>query len=257
MKKKLTAVLLLSLAAAGSAVCARGAVIEKGTLVLVKVLDRITTKEAKSGDVVLFEVANQVENDAGQMVIRKGAAAFGHVVDIPLDKPASLDLPPEPEWKYPERRALDERMQKLREKAQRKLARHPKTASEDLAARRQKRDQEAPRLGITIDRAVMVNSQDVELIADVAEKEQYMMVPQTKKASMDAATMRKRQARDRAFRKYNVPVSPDAAVSADVTLVVPWNVFTTGTFSVLEPGTFLRARVLETTALSGDFPPGQ
>ena len=115
MKKRI-AIALLTCAALGTAIGARSAVLEEGTLVLVKVLDRITTKEAKSGDIVLFEVANQVENEAGQMVIRKGAAAFGHVVDIPLDKPASLDLPPEPEWKYPERRALDERMQKLREK---------------------------------------------------------------------------------------------------------------------------------------------
>ena len=91
------------------------------------------------------------------------------------------------------------------------------------------------------------------MIADVAEKEQFMMVPQTKKASMDVATMRKRQALERAYRKYNVAISPDMTASADVTLVVPWNVFTTGTYSVLEPGTVLRARVLETTELKGDF----
>ena len=254
MKKRI-AIALLTCAALGTAIGARSAVLEEGTLVLVKVLDRITTKDAKSGDIVLFEVANPVENEAGQMVIRKGAAAFGHVVDIPLDKPASLDLPPEPEWKYPERRALDERMQKLREKAQRKLARNPRTESEDLAYRESKRNSEDPRLGITIDRTITVNSQDVALIADVAETEQFMMVPQTKKASMDVATMRRRQALERAYRKYNVPVSPDAAASADVTLVVPWNVHTTGTFSVLEPGTVLRARVLETTVLSGDFKP--
>ena len=257
MKKKLAAALLLTCAAVGTAIGAHSAVLEEGTLVLVKVLDRITTKDAKSGDIVLFSVSNPVENNAGQVVIRKGADAFGHVVDIPLDKPASLDIPPEPDWSHPDSRAQTERQQKLREKALRKLARNPRSESEDLAYRESKRNSEAPRLGITIDRVVTVNSQDVALIADVAEKEQFMMVPQTKKASMDAATMRKRQALERAYRKYNVPISPDAAASADVTLVVPWNVHTTGTYSVLEPGTVLRARVLETTELTGDFPPKQ
>ena len=206
MNKKLAAALLLTGAIIGAAGAANSVVIEEGTIVLVKVLDRVTTKNAKSGDIVLFSVAREVENDDFEVVIRKGADAFGHVVDIPLDKPASLDVPPEPDMN-------------------------------------------------TIDRVVTVTGQEVALIADVAERDTVTMVPETKKASMDVKTMHRLQAREQAFRKYNVPVSPDAAASADVTLVVPWNVFTTGTYSVLEPGTVLRARVLETTDLKGNAAP--
>ena len=255
MNKKLAAALLLTGAIIGAAGAAHSVVIEEGTIVLVKVLDRVTTKNAKSGDIVLFTVAREVENDDFEVVIRKGADAFGHVVDIPLDKPASLDVPPEPDMNTIDGRAQAERQQKLREKALRKLARNPRSESEDLAYRQNKREREAPRLGITIDRAVTVTGQEVALIADVAERDTVTMVPETKKASMDVKTMHRLQAREQAFRKYNVPVSPDAAASADVTLVVPWNVFTTGTYSVLEPGTVLRARVLETTDLKGNAAP--
>ena len=49
MKKKLAAALLLSCAAVGTAIGAHSAVLEEGTLVLVKVLDRIIAKYGDNG----------------------------------------------------------------------------------------------------------------------------------------------------------------------------------------------------------------
>ena len=92
MNKKLAAV-LLSGAIIGAAGAAYSVVIEEGTVVLVKVLDRVTTKNAKSGDIVLFTVAREVENNDFEVVIRIGADAFGHVVDAGLSSGISTTCP--------------------------------------------------------------------------------------------------------------------------------------------------------------------
>ena len=55
--------------------------------------------------------------------------------------------------------------------------------------------------------------------------------------------------------ELGLEVSDDKFVSRDITIAIPWNVFTTGTLSVVEPGTVLRARVLADTVVSEDPQP--
>ena len=141
------------------------------------------------------------------------------------------------------------------EKALRRLSHNPRTEAEDQKGRQTKRDREALRLGITIDRAVSVTSKDVALIADVAREDSHTMVTLTRKASFDIEQANREWAAQRARNKDGKPTSPDEAVSRDVTLAIPWNVFTTGTLSVVEKGTVLRARVLETVVISEDPAP--
>ena len=79
---------------------------------------------------------------------------------------------------------------------------------------------------------------------------------QVQKALATARRRREREQAERAAMKaQGTPVSDDKTISRDITLAIPWNVFTTGTLSVVEPGTVLRARVLADTVISEDVRP--
>ena len=94
MKKRI-AIALLTCAALGTAIGARSAVLEESTLVLVKVLDRITTKEAKSGDIVLFHNDAEYTVDALPTILKDYQARGLTVVpvsEILLQGDTSIDI---------------------------------------------------------------------------------------------------------------------------------------------------------------------
>ncbi len=256
MKKSLAAALLLFSAAAAFAapeektVVTKQTVIEKDTIVLVKVLDRLTPKTVKSGDIVLFSVAHPVKNKDRQVVIEESADAWGTIVRVPKEKAVSTDEPSfdqRPEWTRPDRPGQLEREKKRRQKLR------EKTKSPDVYP--PDKDKNWGTLGITIDRATMVTGKDVALIADVAREDSHTMITLDRKASFDVPQLEREQAERAAMKAQGTPVSDDKTISRDITLAIPWNVFTTGTLSVVEPGTVLRARVLADTVISEDVRP--
>ena len=250
MKKTLAAALLLSCAAVAFATGARSAVLEKDTEVLVKVQERLTPRTVKAGDIVLFTVAYPVKNKARQVVIEQSADAWGTIVRVPEYKALSTDEPDweqRPEWQRPDRKAQLER-----ERARRAKLR-ARTKSPDTYPRL--KDKNWGTLGITIDRATMVTGKDVALIADVAREDSHTMITLDRRASFDIAQMYREQKMQRERAAKGQPTSPDQTVSRDITLAIPWNVFTTGTLSVVEPGTVLRARVLADIVVSEDPKP--
>jgi len=256
MKKTLTAALLLLSAAAALAapdeknVVIKRTVLEKDTEVLVTVLDRLTPRTVKSGNIVLFSVAYPVKNKDRQVVIEQSADAWGTIVRVPKTKALSTDEPSfdqRPEWTRPDRPGQLEREKKRREKL-RKATKSPDVYPPD-------KDKNWGTLGITIDRATMVTGKDVALIADVAREDSHTMITLDRKASFDVPQLEREQAERAAMKAQGTPVSDDKAVSRDITLAIPWNVFTTGTLSVVEPGTVLRARVLADTVISEDVRP--
>ncbi len=249
MKRRIAAALLLSCSAVALAAGAQGAVIEKDTEVLVKVLDRLTPKTVKSGDIVLFSVAAPVKNKDRQVVIEQSADAWGTIVRVPDTKALSTDEPSfdqRPEWTRPDRPGQLEREKKRREKLR------EKTKSPDTYP--PLKDKNWGTLGITIDRATMVTGKDVALIADVALEDSHTMITLDRRASFDIEQAKREREEQAARAAQDRPTSPDQAVSRDITIAIPWNVFTTGTLSVVEPGTVLRARVLETLIVSDDAP---
>ena len=264
-----TAALLLCAAAALAApdeksVVVKQTVLEKDTEVLVTVLDRLTPRTVKSGDIVLFSVAYPVKNKDRQVVIEQSADAWGTIVKVPRTKALSTDEPDweqRPEWARPDRQGQlqkeRERREKLRKKMEarvfKKQKRGKKITSDDVYPPTE--DKNWGTLGITIDRAVTVNSKDVMLIADVAREDSHTMITLDRKASFDIEQAKREEAERAAMKAQGVPVSNDKPVSSDITLAIPWNVFTTGTLSVVEPGTVLRARVLADTVISEDVRP--
>ena len=250
MKKTLAAALLLTCAAVAITTGARSAVLEKDTEVLVTVQDRLTPRTVKAGDLVLFSVAYPVKDKDRNVVIEQSADAWGTIVKVPQYKALSTDEPDweqRPEWDRPDRKAqLD------RERARRAKQR-ARTKSPDAYPRL--KDKNWGTLGITIDRATMVTGKDVALIADVAREDSHTMITLDRKASFDIAQMKREQEKERERAAQGKPTSPDQHVSRDITLAIPWNVFTTGTLSVVEPGTVLRARVLADTVVSEDPKP--
>jgi hypothetical protein len=270
MKKSIaTAALLLCAAAACAApdeksVVVKQTVLEKDTEVLVTVLDRLTPRTVKSGDIVLFSVAYPVKNKDRQVVIEQSADAWGTIVRVPKTKALSTDEPDwekRPEWDRPDRPGQLEKERERREKLRKKLEsrvfkkqkRGKKITSDDVYPPTE--DKNWGTLGITIDRATMVTGKDVALIADVAREDSHTMITLDRKASFDVPQLEREQAERAAMKAQGTPVSDDKTISRDITLAIPWNVFTTGTLSVVEPGTVLRARVLADVVISEDVRP--
>ena len=130
MKKSLAAALLLFSAAAafaapeGKPVVTKQTVIEKDTIVLVTVLDRLTPRTVKSGDIVLFSVAYPVKNKDRQVVIEQSADAWGTIVKVPKTKALSTDEPDweqRPEWARPDRQGQLQKERERREKLRKKM----------------------------------------------------------------------------------------------------------------------------------------
>ena len=231
MKKTLAAALLLGCSVAAYAAPVKQHVLEKDTEVLVTVLDRLTPKTVKAGDTVLFSVAYPVKDKDRDVVIAQSADAWGTIVKVPETKAVR---PEEIDWKRPDRKGQLAR-ERYREDKNRTV------------------DKNWGTLGITIDRATMVTGKDVDLIADVAREDSHTMITLDRKAYFDPEAAKLAAELDnRGKRKRS---DPNEAVSRDITLAIPWSVFTTGTLSVVEPGTVLRARVLADTVVSEDPQP--
>ena len=259
-----TGAMLTATAAFGAAHPAKGAVLEKDTEVLVTVLDRLRPQTVKSGDIILFSVAAPVKNKDRQVIIEQSADAWGTIVRVPKTKALSTDEPDwetRPEWARPDRQGQLEKERERREKLRKKMEsrlfkkqkRGKKITSDDVYPPLE--DKNWGTLGITIDRAVTVNSKDVALIADVAREDSHTMVTKDRRASFDIEQANRERIEREARKAKGEPVSDDKFVSRDITIAIPWNVFTTGTLSVVEPGTVLRARVLETVIVSEDEEP--
>ncbi|MBR0107649.1 MAG: hypothetical protein IJM07_00845, partial [Pyramidobacter sp.] len=189
-----TGAMLTATAAFGAAHPAKGAVLEKDTEVLVTVLDRLRPQTVKSGDIILFSVAAPVKNKDRQVIIEQSADAWGTIVRVPKTKALSTDEPDwetRPEWARPDRQGQLEkeriRREKLRKKMESRLfkkqKRGKKITSDDVYPPLE--DKNWGTLGITIDRAVTVNSKDVALIADVAREDSHTMVTKDRRASFD------------------------------------------------------------------------
>ena len=77
--KKFTILLLIALLALSSCAQARPVILEAGTEVLIRVVDRIKSNKVKKGQVLTFVVDMPVRDARGFVAIDAGAPAFGTV----------------------------------------------------------------------------------------------------------------------------------------------------------------------------------